>query len=134
MAGDPTLTSLDQISPTTVRVTWSPPSGGATVTGYAVHYRTATSIKIKRAVNTSTSTLLTGLTSGSTYTISVEATSQHLSGESEEVTISLSELTCIIHGRYIQCLLHSYACKCINTVFRRVYCIHMQSWKCLLHS
>ena len=93
MAGNPTLISLDQISSTTVRVTWSPPSGGATVTGYVVHYRTATSIKIKHAANTSIFILLTGLTSGTTYTISVEATSQHLSGESEEMTISLSELT-----------------------------------------
>ena len=92
VAGDPTLMSLNQISPTIVRVTWSPPSGGATVTGYVVHYRTATSIKIKYAVNTSIFILLTGLTSGATYTISVEATSQHLSGESEEMTISLGEL------------------------------------------
>ena len=92
MAGDPTLMSLDQVSPTRVRVIWSPPSGGATVTGYVVHYRTATSVRIKRALNTSIFILLTGLTSGSTYTISVEATSQHLSGESEEMTISLGEL------------------------------------------
>ena len=92
MAGDPALTSLDQISPTTVKVTWSPPSGGATVTGYVVHYRTGSSVGTKTPT-TSTSTFLTGLTSGATYTISVEATSQHLSGESEEMTLSLSELT-----------------------------------------
>ena len=93
MAGDPTLTSLDQILPTTVRVTWSPPSRGATVTSYVVHYRTATSVRTKSVSSSSTSTFLTGLTSGATYTISVEATSQHLSGESEEMTISLGELT-----------------------------------------
>ena len=93
VAGDPTLTSLDQIRATTVRVIWSPPSGGATVTGYVVHYRTTTSVKIKHAPRTFTSTFLTGLTSGATYTISVEATSQHLSGESGMMIITLSELT-----------------------------------------
>ena len=93
MAGDPTLTSLDQISSTAVRVMWSPPSGGATVTGYLVHYRTDSSVGTKYSCN-STSTDITGLTIGATYTISVEATSQHLSGESEVMTIELSELTC----------------------------------------
>ena len=62
------------------------------MTGYVVHYRTTTSVKIKRASNTSILIFLTNLTSGATYTISVEATSQHLSGESEEMTITLSEL------------------------------------------
>ena len=95
MAGDPTLTSLDQISSTAVRVTWSPPSGGATVTGYVVHYIGSGSVGTETEPSSSTSTDITGLTSGATYTISVEATSQHLSGESKEMTITLSELTYI---------------------------------------
>ena len=66
------------------------------MTGYVVHYTNTTTILTKRAPTTSTSTLLTGLTSGATYTISVEATSQHLSGESGVMTIALSELTMII--------------------------------------
>ena len=94
MAGDPTLTSLDQISSTAVRVMWSPPSGGAIVTGYVVHYRTDSSVGTKSS--SSTSTDIAGLTSGATYTISVEATSQHLSGESEEMTIALSEFSFIL--------------------------------------
>ena len=93
MAGDPTLTSLDQISPTTVRVTWSPPSGGATVTGYVVHYIGGASFRMRTVPSSSTSTDITGLTSGFTYAISVEATSQHLSGESERMIITMSELT-----------------------------------------
>ena len=92
VAGDPSLTSLNQISSTTVRVTWSPPSGGATVNGYVVHYRTVGSVRTDAILSSSTSTDITGLTNGTTYTISVEATSQHLSGESEELTISLGEL------------------------------------------
>ena len=92
MAGYPTLTSLNQISSTTVRVTWNPPSGGATVTGYVVHY-IGGSFRRKNVPSSSTSTDITGLTSGFTYAISVEATSQHLSGESGVMTITLSELT-----------------------------------------
>ena len=92
VAGDTTLTSLDQISSTTVRVTWSPPSGGATVTGYVVHYRGGGSVGTETVSSSSTSTFLTGLTNGATYAISVESTSQHLSGESEEMTVTLSEL------------------------------------------
>ena len=91
VAGAPTLTPLDQISPTAVRVTWSPPSGGATVTGYVVHYIGGN--KMRTEPSSSTSTDITGLTNGYTYAISVEATSQHLSGESERMTITLSELT-----------------------------------------
>ena len=98
VAGDPTLLSLDQISPTAVRVTWSPPSGGATVTGYVVHYRTGSSNGTKNEPSTSIHTFLTGLTSGTTYTISVEATSHHLSGESEEMTVTLRELTYMYSG------------------------------------
>ena len=93
VAGDPILTSLDQISPTTVRVTWSPPSGGATVTGYVVHYMNGGSVGTETVSSSSTSTDITDLSRGTAYTISVEATSQHLSGESEEMTVTLSELT-----------------------------------------
>ena len=92
MAGDPTLTSLKQISPTTVRVTWSPPSEGATVTGYVVHYIGGGSNGTVTEPSSSTSTDITGLTSGPTYAISVEATSQHLSGESGVMTIVMGEL------------------------------------------
>ena len=74
VAGDPTLMSLDQISSTAVRVMWSPPSRGATVTGYLVHYRSDSSVGTNSSCS-STSTDIIGLTSGATYTISVEATS-----------------------------------------------------------
>ena len=93
MAGSPTLTSLNQISSTAVRVMWSPPSEGATVTGYIIHYKTGGSVGTEADPSSSTSTVISGLTNGATYTISVEATSQHLSGESEEMTIKLREST-----------------------------------------
>ena len=91
MAGDPFVTILNLIPPTTVRVEWSQPSEGATVAGYVVHYSDGTTDRMKSVVASSTSTDITGLTSGLTYTISVEATSQHLSGESEERAVAVGE-------------------------------------------
>ena len=126
VAGDPTLTSLDQISSTAVRVMWNPPSGGATVTGYIVHYKTNSSVGTNTSCSStksssSTSTDITGLTSGAIYTISVEATSQHLSGESEEMTIALSELFKYYGLPIFSCVLTLTACylACI---------IYMETW------
>ena len=61
------------------------------MTGYVVHYVGGGSFRMRPVPPSSTSTDITDLTSGATYTISVEATSKHLSGESEEMTITLSE-------------------------------------------
>ena len=85
----PTITSLEQISATAVRVEWSQPSEGATVTGYVVHYSDGDTNRTDNVAASSTSSDITHLTSGLTYTISVEATSQHLSGESDEWTLTL---------------------------------------------
>ena len=82
---------LNQMSATAVSVAWSQPSGGATVTGYIVHYSDGTTDSMKSVAASSTNTDITGLTTGLTYTISVEATSQHLSGESDDVDITLGE-------------------------------------------
>ena len=91
MADNPTLMSLEQTSPDSVKVIWNSPLEGATVTGYVVHYKTATSVRTKSVAQHLTSTFLMSLTGGVTYTISVEATSQHLSGESEKMNITLRE-------------------------------------------
>ena len=61
------------------------------MTGYIVHYSDGDTDRTvaESVVVSSTSFNITHLTNGLTYTISVEATSQHLSGESDELTISL---------------------------------------------
>ena len=61
------------------------------MTGYVVHYRSGSSDESETEPLSSTSTDITGLTYGLTYIISVEATSQHLSAESGEMTVSLRE-------------------------------------------
>ena len=100
VANPPIIASLDQISATSVRVMWIIPSGGAAVTGYVVHYRTSGSVRNRTEYSSSTSYDITGLTSGDTYIISVEATSQHLSGESEEISIPVGEFDCLFYLLY----------------------------------
>ena len=91
-AGDPTLSEPVQTSATSVRVTWSHPTEGAPVTGYIVHYTRDDGVSGSESVGSSTTgTEITGLTVDRTYTISVEATANGLSGESAEMTITLSE-------------------------------------------
>ena len=90
VASDPLLISLTQTSATSVIVEWSQPSGGATVTGYVVHYRYGATNMTQSVPPSSTSTNIGDLQMGTLYTFSVEATSEHLSGESGNCTITLS--------------------------------------------
>ena len=57
------------------------------MTGYVVHYNRNESVPAS-----STSSLITGLTTNITYTISVEATSEHLSGVSVVCIIFLGKV------------------------------------------
>ena len=69
---------------------WSQPTGGAPVTGYIIHYTNSSGhFQNVTASAGSTTSNITGLTDGETYTISVEATSVHLSGESGAMNITL---------------------------------------------
>ena len=88
VANPPDIT-LQQLSATSVRVMWSQPPGGATVTSYIIRYNDGGSDTIRVLSSFVTSYDIEDLTIGTTYTISVEATSIQLSGESE-MTITLS--------------------------------------------
>ena len=89
VASDPVITLLEQTSATSVRVEWSQPSGGATVTGYVVHYSDGDTDRTESVPASSTSSLITNLTKCNTYNFSVEATSEHLSGESDTLVVEL---------------------------------------------
>ena len=58
------------------------------MTGYVVHYSDGDTDRNESVPASSTST---GLTNCISYTFSVEATSEHLSGESDTLTIELGE-------------------------------------------
>ena len=108
-AGDPTLDQPVQISPTAVRVTWSQPSGGATVIDYTVHYTRddGTARRINDISPNTATADITGLTNSRTYTITVEAVANGLSGESEERTITLREKNILLQCIYV-CVVLSY--------------------------
>ena len=91
VAAAPNLLSLKQILTNIVKVEWSQPSGGATVTSYVVHYSDGITDRNDSVIVSQPRHFITNLTNGLTYTISVEATSQEFSGESENMTIILSE-------------------------------------------
>ena len=72
-----------------MRVEWSQPTGGAPVTGYTIHYTDSQDRAGSEVVNSGTTSTISGLSDGETYTITVEARSDHLSGESDPMTITL---------------------------------------------
>ena len=61
--------------------------------GYVVHYSDGDTDRNESVPASSTSSLITGLTNCITYNFSVQATSEHLSGESYILTIQLGSLT-----------------------------------------
>ena len=91
VAAAPTINSLEQTNPTTVRASWTA-SSASSVTGYKVHYRLSGGSETVTDIMSSTSRDITGLTQGETYVFLVEViTSNQLPGESEEMTITLGE-------------------------------------------
>ena len=61
------------------------------MTGYVAHYFDGTTNRSKNVIASTTSYNITNLTKGPTYTISVEATSKDLSGESDNMSLTLSK-------------------------------------------
>ncbi len=80
-AGPPTGVSAVQVDgTTTVMVSWTAPTAGATPTGYRIYYQAAgDSVVIPiDAGPTATEHLLVGLSAGTTYTIRMLTRSEHL--------------------------------------------------------
>ena len=86
------------------------------MTGYVVHYSDGDTDRTESVPASSTSSLITDLTDGLNYTFSVEATSEHLSGESIHCMIMLgtsdnlpfhSVVSAIIHRSSIITTAHS---------------------------
>ena len=71
------------------------------MTGYVVHYSDGDTDRNESVPASSTSSLITGLTNCITYNFSVEATSEHLSGESDILTIELGSFTLWLNAEYM---------------------------------
>ena len=61
------------------------------MTGYVVHYSDGDTDRNESVPASSTSSLITGLMNCITYNFSVEATSEHLSGESDVTIVELGK-------------------------------------------
>ena len=82
-----------QEGPTSVRVSWSPPTPLGDTTGYRISYSGGSSGSVDVIISggsTNTHTL-TGLENGASYTISIVATSLLFFSEEVEVNIGLGE-------------------------------------------
>ena len=71
-----------QEGPTSIRVSWSPPTPLGDTTGYRIYYSGGSSGSVNVSDGSTDNYLLTGLQNGESYTISIVATSQHLPSES----------------------------------------------------
>ena len=82
VASAPTNLMAVQEGPTSIRVSWSPPTPLGDTTGYRIYYSGGSSGSVNVSDGSTDNYLLTGLQNGERYTISIVATSQHLPSES----------------------------------------------------
>ena len=71
-----------QEAPTSIRVSWSPPTPLKDTNGYRIYYSGGSSGSVNVSDGSTDNYLLIGLQNGESYTISIVATSQHLPSES----------------------------------------------------
>ena len=82
VASAPTKLMAVQEGPTSIRVSWSPPTPLGDTTGYRIYYSGGSSGSVNVSDGSTDNYLLPGLQNGESYTISIVATSQHLPSES----------------------------------------------------
>ena len=108
-----------QEGPTSIRVSWSPPTSLGDTTGYRIYYSGGSSGSVDVSDGSTDNYLLTGLHNGGIYTISIVATSQHLPSESigADMEVMLGEDTpCTGSSKSrSHCLSHGYIF--MNTLF-----------------
>ena len=75
-----------QTGPTSIRVTWTPPTPLGDTTGYRISYTGGSSGSMDISGGSTDEYTLTGLQSGTTYTISIVATSEHFYSDALEVS------------------------------------------------
>ena len=81
--------------PTSIRVSWSPPSPLGGTSGYRIYYNSDSDSGSEDVSGGSTNNyLLTGLQNGVSYTISIVGTSAHFPSDTVAVTIDLGQFNC----------------------------------------
>ena len=82
-----------QEGPTSIRVSWSPPTPLGDTTGYRISYSGGSSGSVDVSDGSTDNYPLTGLQSGASYTISIVGTSLHLPSEVMEQEATQGETT-----------------------------------------
>ena len=80
-ATPPTNLTADPVDPTSINVSWTQPTSGATVTGYRIYYRALGSAPYHGKVDVSankTQHIVSNLNEGFVYTITMVTRSQYL--------------------------------------------------------
>ena len=85
----PTNVTAVQTGPTSITVTWTPPSPLGGTTGYRISYTGGSSGSETVSGGDTNSYTLTGLTNGENYTISIVATSSGLSSAPVQANVGL---------------------------------------------
>ena len=81
-ASAPTNLMAVQEGPTSIQVSWSPPTSLGDTTGYRIYYSGGSSGSVDVSDGSTDNYTLTSLQNEESYTISIVATSQHLPSES----------------------------------------------------
>ena len=87
----PTNVMAVQTGPTSIRVTWTPPTPLGHTTGYRISYTGGSSGSVDVSGGSTDEYTLTGLQSGTTYTISIVGTSQDQPSSAVVLELTLSE-------------------------------------------
>ena len=77
-ANSPTNFTAEQVNSTAIRVSWTPPTSGSTVTGYRIYYQTVGNQGSVDVGASTTEYTITSLVVNDTYTITLVALSEHL--------------------------------------------------------
>ena len=91
VASAPTNVMAVQDGPTSIRVTWTPPTPLGDTTGYRISYTGGSSGSVDISGGSTDEYTLTGLQSGTTYTISIVGTSQDQPSSAVVLELTLSE-------------------------------------------
>ena len=77
-ANSPTNLTAEQVNSTIIRVSWTPPDSGSTVTGYRIYYQTVGNQGSVDVGASTTEYTITSLVVNDTYIITLVALSEHL--------------------------------------------------------
>ena len=93
-ASAPTNLTAVQEGPTSIRVSWSPPSPLGDTTGYRIYYSGGSNGSEDASDGSTDNYLLTGLKNGDNYIISIVGTSQHFFSSTVFLNVTVGKLNC----------------------------------------